>query len=46
VIQRFIHRPVFGVVVVLGLYYVFGTLLEGRPLIADEYESPATEGGD
>jgi HAE1 family hydrophobic/amphiphilic exporter-1 len=34
---------VFGVIVVPGLYYVFGTLAEGRSLIRDEHEEPLTE---
>jgi HAE1 family hydrophobic/amphiphilic exporter-1 len=34
---------IFGVIVVPGLYYVFGTLAEGRKLIRDEDENPLTE---
>lgn len=34
---------VFGVVIVPGLYYVFGTLADGRHLIRDEHETPLTE---
>ena len=34
---------IFGVVVVPGLYYVFGSLAEGRKLIRDEDEQPLTE---
>lgn len=34
---------VFGVVIVPGLYYIFGSLAEGRKLIRDEEESPLTE---
>lgn len=34
---------VFGVIVVPGLYYVFGTMAEGRKLIRDEDENPLTE---
>lgn len=34
---------VFGVVLVPGLYYVFGTLAEGRSLIRDEEEESLTE---
>jgi HAE1 family hydrophobic/amphiphilic exporter-1 len=34
---------VFGVIVVPGLYYVFGTLSEGRSLIGDEEDEPLTE---
>jgi HAE1 family hydrophobic/amphiphilic exporter-1 len=33
----------FGVVIVPGLYYVFGKLAEGRRLIQDEDENPLTE---
>jgi len=34
---------VFGVIVVPGLYFVFGTIASGRKLIQDEDESPLTE---
>ncbi len=34
---------VFGVIVVPGLYYIFGKLAEGKSLIRDEYDSPVTE---
>jgi HAE1 family hydrophobic/amphiphilic exporter-1 len=34
---------VFGVIVVPGLYYVFGKMAEGRHLIKDEEEEPLTE---
>jgi HAE1 family hydrophobic/amphiphilic exporter-1 len=34
---------VFGVIVVPGLYYVFGKLAEGRKLIKDEGKDPLTE---
>jgi len=33
----------FGVVVVPGLYYIFGTMADGRKLIQDEDERPLTE---
>lgn len=33
----------FGVLVIPGLYFIFGTLSEGRHLIADEDETPLTE---
>ncbi|MBU6158451.1 MAG: efflux RND transporter permease subunit [Bacteroidetes bacterium] len=33
----------FGVIVVPGLYYIFGTLAKGRTLIRDEDENPLTE---
>jgi len=35
---------IFGVVIVPGLYYVFGTLAEGHKLINDENEYPISEG--
>jgi len=35
---------IFGVVLVPGLYYVFGTLAAGRKLIHDENEYPVSEG--
>lgn len=34
---------VFGVIIVPGLYYIFGHLAEGRQLIKDEDEVPLTE---
>lgn len=34
---------IFGVIVVPGLYYVFGKIAEGRALIKDEDELPLTE---
>ncbi|MCS6974932.1 MAG: efflux RND transporter permease subunit [Cyclobacteriaceae bacterium] len=34
---------VFGVIVVPGLYYIFGTLAAGRKLIQDEDTTPLTE---
>ena len=34
---------VFGVIIVPGLYFIFGTLSEGRQLINDEDENPLTE---
>ncbi len=34
---------IFGVIVVPGLYYIFGTLQEGRQLIRDEDENPLSE---
>lgn len=36
---------IFGVLIVPGLYYIFGTLAEGRQLIRDEDERPLTEEG-
>ncbi|UOG77336.1 efflux RND transporter permease subunit (plasmid) [Hymenobacter tibetensis] len=35
---------VFGVIIVPGLYYIFGTLAAGHKLIRDENEYPITEG--
>ncbi len=37
---------VFGVLVIPGLYYIFGTLAEGRSLIQQEEENPVTEGDE
>ena len=34
---------VFGVIIVPGLYFVFGTLSEGRSLIRDEEDEPLSE---
>lgn len=34
---------VFGVIIVPGLYYIFGTLADGRKLIKGEKDSPLTE---
>lgn len=34
---------IFGVILVPGLYYIFGKLAEGRKLIQDEDENPLTE---
>ncbi len=34
---------IFGVIIVPGLYYIFGTLADGRHLIKDEDEVPLTE---
>lgn len=34
---------IFGVIIVPGLYFVFGTLAEGRKLIRDEEDEPLTE---
>jgi len=34
---------VFGVIIVPGLYYIFGTISAGRKLINDEYEMPLSE---
>lgn len=34
---------VFGVIVIPGLYYTFGKLIEGRQLVKDEYDEPLTE---
>ena len=39
-----VFGTVFGVLVVPGLYYVFGTLADGRKLVRDEAEVPLTEG--
>ncbi|MDQ3291749.1 MAG: efflux RND transporter permease subunit [Bacteroidota bacterium] len=34
---------IFGVIIIPGLYYIFGKLADGRHLIRDEEESPLTE---
>jgi len=34
---------IFGVIIVPGLYFIFGTLQEGRHLIRDEDENPLSE---
>jgi HAE1 family hydrophobic/amphiphilic exporter-1 len=34
---------IFGVIIVPGLYFIFGKLAEGRKLIRDEDENPLTE---
>ncbi len=34
---------VFGVIIVPGLYYIFGSMAEGRQLIRDEEDQPLTE---
>ncbi|GAB3835492.1 efflux RND transporter permease subunit [Hymenobacter jeollabukensis] len=34
---------IFGVIIVPGLYYIFGTLADGRKLISDENEHPLSE---
>jgi hydrophobic/amphiphilic exporter-1 (mainly G- bacteria), HAE1 family len=33
----------FGIIIVPGLYYIFGTLAEGKHLIRDEHEIPLSE---
>lgn len=37
---------IFGVIVIPGLYYIFGKLAEGKSLIQDEDFKPLTEGYD
>ncbi|UBM59861.1 efflux RND transporter permease subunit [Marinilongibacter aquaticus] len=34
---------IFGVVIIPGLYYIFGKIIEGRSIIKDEHDSPLTE---
>jgi HAE1 family hydrophobic/amphiphilic exporter-1 len=36
---------IFGVIIVPGLYYIFGTMAEGKVLIKEEDERPLTEEG-
>ncbi|MFO0676994.1 MAG: efflux RND transporter permease subunit [Polyangiaceae bacterium] len=38
-----VFGTVFGVIVVPGLYYVFGTLSQGKALIRDEEDEPLSE---
>jgi HAE1 family hydrophobic/amphiphilic exporter-1 len=37
---------IFGVIIVPGLYFVFGKLDEGRKMIREEYDRPLTEETD
>jgi HAE1 family hydrophobic/amphiphilic exporter-1 len=39
-----VFGTVFGVIIIPGLYYIFGTLAEGHKLIQDENEYPVSEG--
>lgn len=34
---------IFGVLIVPGLYYIFGSIAEGKSLIRDEHDEPLTE---
>ena len=34
---------IFGVIIVPGLYYIFGKMAAGRKLISDEDENPLSE---
>ena len=34
---------VFGVIIIPGLYYIFGKMIEGRTILNDEYSRPLTE---
>ncbi|WP_416864609.1 MAG: efflux RND transporter permease subunit [Imperialibacter sp.] len=34
---------IFGVIIIPGLYYIFGKLADGRQLIRDEYDRPLSE---
>lgn len=38
-----IFGTIFGVIVVPGLYFIFGTLSEGKQLIKDEDDEPLSE---
>jgi HAE1 family hydrophobic/amphiphilic exporter-1 len=38
-----LYGTVFGVIIVPGLYFLFGKMAEGKSLIRDEYETPLTE---
>ncbi|HCQ76247.1 MAG TPA: hypothetical protein DIV44_05505, partial [Leeuwenhoekiella sp.] len=35
---------IFGVIIVPGLYFIFGSLADGRKLIRDEEDGSLTEG--
>ena len=35
---------IFGVIIIPGLYYIFGSLADGRQLIKDEEDHSLTEG--
>jgi HAE1 family hydrophobic/amphiphilic exporter-1 len=35
---------IFGVIIIPGLYYIFGSLADGRKMIRDEEDSPLSEG--
>lgn len=37
---------VFGVIIIPGLYFIFGKMIEGRSLIKDEYDRPLSEESD
>ncbi len=34
---------IFGVIIIPGLYYIFGSLADGRQMIRDEYDRPLSE---
>ena len=34
---------IFGVIIIPGLYYIFGSLADGRKMIKDEEDDPLTE---
>ena len=34
---------IFGVIIIPGLYFIFGTLADGRKMIKDEDENPLSE---
>lgn len=34
---------IFGVVIIPGLYYIFGKMADGKKLLKDEYDSPLSE---
>lgn len=34
---------IFGVLVIPGLYYIFGKMAEGKSLIKDEHQEPISE---
>ncbi len=38
-----VFGTIFGVIIIPGLYYIFGTLASGRKLIQDEEDKPLSE---
>jgi HAE1 family hydrophobic/amphiphilic exporter-1 len=34
---------IFGVIIIPGLYYIFGSMADGRQMIKDEYDRPLSE---
>jgi HAE1 family hydrophobic/amphiphilic exporter-1 len=38
-----VFGTIFGVIIVPGLYYIFGKLAEGRQMVRDEHDEPLSE---